>query len=223
VVEGNFLMRCGDSGIQAAAEAIVTNNIVLDSPLNGINSHDHQCETVDLEVVHNTVVGASTCMRLSDWGGRAGMVLANNAIYCPGATAIDLASGSDSVAIEGNVVLGSVSGATAGWVDGAGIDADLVDAASLDVWPTATSALIAAASDAFATAVDFNGTERSSPHTAGAYHHSGASNPGWRPGPGFKDEVVDAPDADERAEAVETGPDAATDTAPDAPGDPGDE
>lgn len=217
VVSSNLVMRCGDSGIQAAADALVANNIVLDSPGNGINSHDHQCETNNLVVVHNTVIEASPCMRLSDWGGRTGMVLANNAIYCPGGTAIGLASGSGSVAIEGNVVLGSVSGASSGWTGGVSIDADFEDYGSLDVWPTAASALLDAAADAHATAVDFNGSARTSPHDAGAYERTGATNPGWTLGEGFKDEVAPAPDADETPEAVEPAPDASTDPGTDAP------
>lgn len=214
-VSGNFLTRCGDSGIQAAAEAIVANNIILDCPANGINSQDHQCSTVNLEVVHNTVIGASPCMRLSDWGGRAGMVLANNAIYCPGETAIRFASGSDSVTIAGNVVIGSVTGASSGWIDGVSIDADFTDYAALDVWPAAASALLGAAADAHATSVDFNGTTRTSPHDAGAYHRTGDTNPGWALGEGFKDEVAPAPDADETPETVEPGPDTSTDAAHD--------
>ena len=219
VVTGNFLMRCGDSGIQAAAEAVVSNNIVLDSPGNGINSHDHQCSTVNLEVIHNTVVGASTCMRLTDWGGRSGMVLANNAVYCPGGTAVRFGSGSDTVTIAGNVVVGSVEGASSGWIDGTGIAADFTDASALDVWPTATSALLGAAADAHAAAVDFNGTTRTSPHDAGAYHRTGDTNPGWTPGEGFKDEVVPAPDADEIPEAVEPRPDGSADAPVDTSAD----
>ncbi|MBW2260574.1 MAG: right-handed parallel beta-helix repeat-containing protein [Deltaproteobacteria bacterium] len=219
VVTGNFLIRCGDSGIQAAAEALVSNNIVLDSPANGINSHDHQCSTVNLEVVHNTVIDASPCMRLTDWGGRTGMVLANNAIYCPGGTAIRFASGSGSVGIAGNVILGSVEGATSGWIDGSSIAADFTDHAAMNVWPTAASTVLGAAANAQAVAVDFNGTARTSPHDVGAYHRTGDTNPGWTPGEGFKDEVVPVPDADETPEAVEPAPDAAADAPADTSAD----
>jgi hypothetical protein len=214
VVTGNLVMRCGDSGIQVAAEAVVSNNIVLDNPANGINSQDHQCSTVNLEVLHNTVVGASPCMRLTDWGGRAGMVLAGNAVYCPGGTAIRFASGSDSVTIAGNVLVGSVEGASSGWIDGASIAADFTDHPALDVWPTSTSALLGAADDAHAVEVDFNGTTRTSPHDAGAYHRTGDTNPGWMLQEGFKDEDVAAPDADGMPEAVEPPPDAGTDATP---------
>jgi hypothetical protein len=115
------------------------------------------------------------------------------------------------VTVAGNVIMGSVEGATSGWIDGASIAADFTDHATMNVWPTATSALLGAAADAHAVAVDFNGATRTSPHDAGAYHRTGDANPGWPPGEGFKDEIVPAPDAEATPEAVEPPPDAGTD------------
>jgi hypothetical protein len=58
VIEGNAMWNCGDSGIQAAADAEIHNNIILESPGNGFNSQDHQGVTPNnLEFVHNTIVG----------------------------------------------------------------------------------------------------------------------------------------------------------------------
>ena len=55
VVEGNAMWNCGDSGIQAAADAVIRNNLIVDCPDNGFNSQDHQGVTpANLEFVHNT-------------------------------------------------------------------------------------------------------------------------------------------------------------------------
>ena len=106
-VEGNVMWNCGDSGIQVAADTILRNNIILDSPANGLNSQYHNGVTpANVEFVHNTVVGGSPCLRLNGWGGQPGMVFANNAVYCDsGSFAISDLTG---VTISGNVVFPAI-------------------------------------------------------------------------------------------------------------------
>ena len=186
VVEGNVMWNCGDSGIQAAADAVIRNNLILDSPANGFNSQDHQGATPqNLEFVHNTVVGGNPCLRLNNWSAKPGLVLANNAVYCDsGAFAI---SGVSGVTVAGNVVVPQTSQLpSSGFRVGRSTTQDFLGAALHDVYPSATSPLIDAGSAAWATPTDFNGTLRSGVPDAGAYAWTGPANPGWVVTAGFK-------------------------------------
>jgi hypothetical protein len=74
----------------------------------------------NVTIANNTIYGHSTCLFVR-WAGAGNMVLANNAVYCPGATAVNASrlTGSGlpgaTIAIRSNYVEGSLSGAT---VDG---------------------------------------------------------------------------------------------------------
>ncbi|MEE9142672.1 MAG: right-handed parallel beta-helix repeat-containing protein, partial [Gammaproteobacteria bacterium] len=186
IIEGNVMWNCGDSGIQAAADAVIRNNIVLESPANGLNSQPHQGVTpANLEFVHNTVIGGSPCVRIGSWDGQPGLVFANNAIYCPsGSFAVGGLSG---VTVSGNV-FEPATGAfpSSGYVTGRSESADFIDVGSKDVYPTPDSPLIGAADVTYGVAVDFNDRARSGAG-AGAYEWSQNTNPGWAIGPGFKD------------------------------------
>jgi hypothetical protein len=186
LVERNVMWNCGDSGIQAAADSIIRNNIILWSPDNGFNSQDHQDVTpANLEFVHNTIVGASTCLRLSNWSNKQGLVLANNAVYCEsGGYAI---SGVTGVAVTGNVLLPATSSLpSSGYRVGRSVALDFVDAANRNVYPTPDSVLKDAGSATYATAHDFNCTARTGTPEAGAYTWTGNSNPGWAVAAAFK-------------------------------------
>jgi hypothetical protein len=186
VVEGNVVWNCGDSGIQAAADAVIRNNVILESPGNGFHSQDHQGVTpVDLEFVHNTVIGGRPCLRISNWGNKKGLVFANNAVYCESG---DLRiSNLTGVTVTGNVVHPETSRLPrSGYTVGRSTDSDFVDVAGRDVYPDVGSAVVDAAVSEWATTSDFNGTTRALPHDAGAYTWTGPGNPGWRIGPGFK-------------------------------------
>ncbi len=193
IIEGNVVWNCGDSGIQAAADAIIRDNLILDNSGNGFNSQPHQAAVPsNLQFVHNTLVGGNPCIRLSSWDGRPGLVIANNAIYCPsGQFAI---GGLAGVTIAGNVMSPAVPGfPSSGNKTGAGLTQDLLNAAQHDVYPTSTSALVDAGASAYRVAQDFNGRVRSDPPEAGAYEWSGAANPGWVVREGFKNVSATAP------------------------------
>lgn len=181
VIDRNAMWACGDSAIQAAADAIITNNLLLDSPANGFNSQPHQgAMPANLEFVHNTIVGGDPCVRLGSWDG-AGLVFANNAVYCPSGS---FAIGSTGTAIfAGNVVYPTAIMSSA---VGNAPEVDLVDPATRDVYPSAGSALIGAADPVFIVATDYNGTARDEPSEAGAYERTSDANPGWMVGPGFR-------------------------------------
>jgi hypothetical protein len=142
-------------------------------------------------------------MRLSNWNGKAGLVIANNAIYCPGNDFI--VSGLSGVTITGNVIVpGTAPFPTGGFVVGRSLQQDFIDAATMDAYPAAGSALIDAGDAAFRTPTDFNGTPRTGAPEAGAYHYGASQNPGWRVGPGFKpfggDTIAPSPPTEVRAE-----------------------
>jgi hypothetical protein len=186
VVEGNAMWGCGDSGIQAAADAVIRNNLILAGADSGFNSQDHQGATPqNLEFVHNTLVGGSPCLRLSGWSGKPGLVLANNAVYCDsGQWAIGGVSG---VTITGNVIYPATSALPAsGYRVGRSTAADFLDVPARNLYPAAGSPLIDASALAWVTAVDFNGTSRTGTPDAGAYAWTGPANPGWVVTEGFK-------------------------------------
>ncbi len=190
IVEGNAVWNCGDSGIQAAADAVIRNNLILNSPENGFNSQDHQGVTPDnLEFIHNTVVGGSPCLRLSNWSNKSGMVFANNAVYCESGNF--KVSGLDGVTVTGNVVYPSTSQIPGnGYTTGRSVSSDFSDASNLNVYPSQGSPLIDTGNISYSIAVDFNGTSRSGNPDAGAYAWTSTVNPGWTVATGFKGNTV---------------------------------
>lgn len=190
LVEGNVMWNCGDSGIQVAADAILRNNIILDSPANGLNSQDHQGVTPqNLEIVHNTIVGGNPCLRMSNWSNKPGMVFANNAVYCHGDNfAVSTLNG---VAVSGNVVVPATNKLpSSGYTVGRSALLDLLNAAGKNVYPSTDSALIDAGDPSYSAAWDFNQTIRSGTPDAGAYTWTNSLNPGWPVSEGFK-QIID--------------------------------
>ena len=187
VIERNALWNCGDSGIQAAADATIRNNIILDCPGNGFNSQDHGgIRPSHIVFVNNTIVGGSPALRLSDWAGRPGMIFANNAVYASSSS--DFAVGSlRGVTMAGNVIHPRTAALTGGCVAGRSVARDFIAAPSRNVYPAPQSKLIHAGAPAvYAPRDDFNGLPRRGKPDAGAYAWTQATNPGWRVQPGFK-------------------------------------
>jgi hypothetical protein len=169
VVERNVCYRSGDNVMQVQGEAIVRANLLVGG-LQAFQSGDHQGSTRDLVVVHNTIVSTGRAANLQTWGGRPGMVFANNAIYSRDAEAVRFGSGSAGVALGGNVALGSVVGASFGFAPGSGL-ADFValawDASALDARPRAGGALIGRADPLWLVDVDLIGAELVAPYETG--------------------------------------------------------
>ncbi len=186
IVEGNAMWNCGDSGIQAAADTLIRNNIILESPGNGFNSQSHQgVSPANLEFVHNTVIGGSPCIRLNGWDGKQGLVFANNTVYCP-SDGFSI-GGLSGVAISGNVIHPASGGfPTGGYTSGRSLALDFQNALQRNVYPSSDSALLSAGVPDYAAQYDFNGTDRNGSLDAGAYAWTGAQNPGWPIAPGFK-------------------------------------
>jgi hypothetical protein len=190
IIERNAIWACGNHGIQAAADAVIRNNIILSPNDNGIHSQIHQDAVPgNLTIVHNTVIGLNEAIRVNDIS--AAVLIANNALYSQNANAIRAGGNTSLLTAAGNLGVGGLQGVAAGFDPGGDIGSDVVDAdftgSSLNVFPAADSALIAAGDPAHVTRGDFNGTPRNGVADVGAYAYAVSGNPGWAVAPGFKD------------------------------------
>jgi len=193
VVERNVMWNCQDAAIQAAADTLFRNNILLPGSGRGFASQPHAgVDTNNIEFVHNTIVGGSPCIYTNGWSGKTNMVFANNAVYCSSGNYSF--NGVGGVSLTGNVFApmpGAVSAADN--AEGRSEAQDFMDASQRDLYPTSDSALLSAGHSNFLEGEDFNGTARSGVADAGAYAWTGAVNPGWTIAPGFKGAVAAAP------------------------------
>lgn len=185
-IEGNVIWNVGE-GITAISDAIVRNNIVFGSPV-GFGSYPHSQVPVleNVTAVNNTFYNNTEGLYLR-WGG-TNMVLANNAVYSPGQTAIR-SNGSVNGTIISNYVEGVSDVAIDGtrFINGGPSANAFVNPSANDFWPKSGSPLIGTANSNFVPNVDFNNTARVSPYDVGAYETNGQpTNPGWRITPGFK-------------------------------------
>ncbi|MBX3473671.1 MAG: right-handed parallel beta-helix repeat-containing protein [Planctomycetes bacterium] len=170
ILERNTCWNSGDNVMQVQGEAVVRNNLLINGAGAGFASHDHQGKSVNLVVVHNTIVSRKLGAKFNSWNAREGMVFASNAVYSEG-LAIHFPGGSQGVDLRGNVVLGNVSGASAGFIKGRGLEdfAKLTwDAAERDARPAKDSPLIGAAETEPKVETDLTGAERAG-RVAGAY------------------------------------------------------
>jgi len=174
VIEGNVIWSTVENPLQVQGEALVRNNVVFGGAQGAFISHDNQGQSRDLEVVHNTFVATSgEAALLSHWGGRPGMVLANNALYSQSGNSLTLHNGASGVAIVGNVVHGpTYNDGGASHVQGVGTS-DFVDlsfdATRRDAHPSTGSVLLGAAHTVHLTSHDASGAERTPIRAAGAF------------------------------------------------------
>jgi hypothetical protein len=197
IVEANAIWRTGDHGIQAAAEAILRNNIVVDSGADGIYSRAHQSARVgNLQILHNTVVLSrprSAALRVICSGPQeptGPVVIANNAFYVPdGGSALRLPSAAQRgklVTLSGNVGSGIVESgsglAETQWYAQGDLKRDL----DSHQFPRPRSALLGRADPRFVVKRDFNYLPRRETLDAGAYVFDAGGNPGWTLAPTFK-------------------------------------
>ena len=120
IIERNLCYNSGDSVMQVQGEAIVRNNVLINGVGSGFASTDHQGKTLNLKVIHNTIINSGHAFRGGSWNGREGMVLANNVLYSRDANALLYANGNAGVLSVGNVVVGN--GPKEGCVRGRGIE-----------------------------------------------------------------------------------------------------
>ncbi|AKT37354.1 right-handed parallel beta-helix repeat-containing protein [Chondromyces crocatus] len=194
VVERNVMWGCGDHGIQAAADAVLRNNVILSAAQDGIRSQVHQSGAPsNLIIAHNTIFKAQgNAVRIS--GATGSVLIANNALYAQNGAALTVAGDLAQLVVAGNVGVGSLSGTNSGF-DGTGeLGADFVagtygGAPPVDAFPAVGSALIAAGVAAHVVGDDFNGVAREGHADVGAYRFDEGGNPGWTITAGFKDLV----------------------------------
>ena len=186
VVEGNVVWRANANTMQVAADAIVRNNIIL----GNVAMQPHQAGSPsNIEFVHNTVISGGSGISVRGVSGP--VLIANNAVYAQG-TAINLVNGDlGQVQLAGNVGMGGLAGASAGFVTGNGIGDDFVAAdfsgqPPIDAFPAVGSALVGAGDAGHVSEKDFNGTPRAGSPDVGAYRFDANGNPGWTIEPGFK-------------------------------------
>lgn len=220
-VYGNLVFKntFGESGMQIASECDVYNNIVFDGGNGlmyaGIQSNENLhsgTEMNHVRIYHNTFFAASRGVRLMDWGGKEGMVFANNAVYCldESRTALETnASDLSGAIIEGNYYYGLVNGAgLEALIDDGIIESfhpDEVfaypenDITLIDLYPIEGSELVDAAMGEWVAEEDFNGTSRADEGSpdVGAYEFSTFTNPGWKLAEEPKPVPGSAPQGDE--------------------------
>lgn len=168
IIERNLCRNSKDNVMQVQGEAIVRNNVLINGGGAGFSSTDHQGKTLNLEVVHNTIVNTGHAFRGGSWNGRGDMVLANNILCSKNGDAIFFPTGSAGVTITGNVITGG--GPKTGTTPGNGL-ADFTaltwDAQKHDATPT-TSAKLEHADPKFMPPDDFHGKPRGAQRIAGA-------------------------------------------------------
>lgn len=163
VVERNLCRRSDDNAMQIQGEAVVRNNVVIAARAAGLASTDHQGQTCDLQVVHNTIINAGNAFSGHSWNARQGMVLANNLLYSRDQAALHFPNGSAGVVVSGNVVVGA--GARQGTAPGRGLQDFLRvswDGTAFDARPTA-GAPIMWSDPAYLIRTDFFGRRRTEP------------------------------------------------------------
>lgn len=185
IVEGNVIWNAGE-GIQVVSDAIIRNNIIFNCSMTGITAAPHAAvlHVRNTRIVNNTIVNCPKGV-LIRWNKASDMVLANNAVGCPGFIAVD-ASGIGNGTFSANYIDGRLAGVT---IDDSRFYAgkDITADAGKDFWPKPGSVLIGIANPRFAPELDFNCTQRNPPFDVGAYESEGrVQNPGWFIQPGFK-------------------------------------
>lgn len=190
IVEGNVIWRAGE-GIQVVSDAIVRNNIIFNCSIDGITAAPHAAvkRMRNVTIVNNTIVNHPAGVRIR-WSGAENMIFSNNAVYCPGSTAID-AAGIGEAKLSANYIAGALNGVTidgTGFCDGGPISTAFVSPEKNDFRPASGSALIDNADSNFAPKLDFNCIVRKAPFDVGACEsQDNAATPAWQVQGGFKD------------------------------------
>ncbi len=163
IIERNLCRRSANSAMQVQGEAIVRNNVLIGSKGPGFTSTDHQGQSLNLQVIHNTIINTGDAFKGSSWNAREGMILANNVLYSRDKSAMNFPQGREGATITGNIILGDAP--KQGTTRGRGLE-DFVslswDGEKHDATPTA-EAPFANADAKYLLETDFTGTKRSQP------------------------------------------------------------
>jgi hypothetical protein len=160
IIERNLCYNSADNVMQVQGEAIVRNNVLINGAGAGFASTDHQGKTLNLQVIHNTILNTAHAFRGGSWNGREGMVLANNIVYSRDANALLYANGNAGIISSGNVVFGD--GPKDGCVKGRGLEdfpGVTLDGSKHDATP-ASDARFDSADAKYLLPTDFHGKAR---------------------------------------------------------------
>ena len=202
-ISANLLFRCAENGIQAAGQALITNNVILSAGVEGISMRPYASPApvvsvtpTNISVLHNTVLMPSGNAVALD-GATGPIVLANNALYAQAGLAVFVADSTAFLTPRGNVGIGQAS--ADGFVEGDFaadfVDANFSGAPPMDVFPRVLGALVGTGDSADVVEFDFNGTARGGVADVGAYVFDSSGNSGWVLAPVMKGEVY-VPEAD---------------------------
>jgi hypothetical protein len=176
IVERNVCYNSADNTMQIQGECMVRNNLIMSGVNTAFTSTDHQGTSTNLQVLHNTIITSGRAMNLGSWNARTNMVLANNVIYSQTLESIRFPSGSSGVTLAGNVVFGSVVGASTGFVTTANTGNPLADftsvtwnATSRNALPVTGCTIIGAGNATHAVANDITGATRATQLESGCY------------------------------------------------------
>lgn len=188
VIERNLLFRCGDHGIQSAADSIIRNNIILSAASDGIAMQPHQSGAPGNQLVVNNTILDPDGNSISVRNPVGNVLIANNALYRQSAKAFLFLGTASFVTFEGNVGTGGVDVGTlaAGSLAADFVNANFSGGVPNDVFPKAGGALVGAGVAADVPIDDFNGTARGGVADVGAYAFAAGGNPGWTLAEGFK-------------------------------------
>ncbi len=106
IIERNLCRRSADSTLQVQGEAIVRNHVLISAKGSGFASTDHQGKSLNLQVIHNTIINTGDAFKGGSWNAREGMILANNVLYSRDKSAMNFPQGRAGVTITGNSILG---------------------------------------------------------------------------------------------------------------------
>ena len=190
--EGNIVWGSENQTMQIAADAIISNNILLNSGGQTLLIQNHQGATPgNLDIVNNTIISNNQVGIRVASNVTAPILIANNAIYSKVNWAANL-PGLNNITLAGNVGSSFANPAvptTAFDLSGnLALDFEGLDWAGpgRDAFPTTASKLLGAADASHLPEVDFNGTPRSGSLDAGAYRFDSNGNLGWSVLEGFK-------------------------------------
>lgn len=203
IIEGNFCDASGDNGVQVSAGAVVRNNIIYNSRLDGVNVANNDVQpgksNRNVKIIGNTVVTAGgSCIGSR---GTTGHQFSNNALFCSSGASrsflshslltpfFSVLSGSASGFWFSNGATSIPSGQTAQTRLLRAADSELGNPTGFDFYPKTGSYIIGNGSAIYIDGPDFNANPRQSPPSLGAYEFTAYSNPGWIITNGFKGTV----------------------------------
>ena len=170
VVEGNKIWNAGE-GIQVVSDAVVRNNVLFDCTVAGITAAPHAAvpQMRNVRIVNNTIVNHPVGVQIR-WAKAADMVFANNAVYCPGSTAVN-ASGVEAHKLSANYVSGRLVGVNldgSRFVRGGDLSEVFLHPADHDYQPKPDSVLVGRSDPDLTPPLDFSGAARQPPLDVGA-------------------------------------------------------